>query len=189
VRRLLKPLKQLTIAAALMVAAPLIGCATGRIAIDYDRDVDFGAFETYAWVEAPREGDPNPIVDDNALLEKRVRRAVDARLQAKGLRQTTVEEAAITIHYHVMLDQRQVLLTTNDYEVYAGGNVAVVERTDLVSFTQGTFILDIHDRASAELIWRGIARGVVDDALTDTERLDEIIEDAVEAILKRYPPP
>ena len=58
-----------------------LGCASVGVRTDYDREVAFGAFKTYAWIDSAR------VVRDDAaspFLERRVRRAVDRGLLARG---------------------------------------------------------------------------------------------------------
>ena len=58
-----------------------LGCASLGVRTDYDREVAFGAFKSYAWIDSTRvvrdrEGGP--------FLERRVRRAVDRGLRERG---------------------------------------------------------------------------------------------------------
>ena len=53
---------------------------------------------------------------------------------------------------------------------------------------EGTLILDFVDTRSKKMIWRGSANADVSDATTPEKR-EKIIDDAVENILKYFPPP
>lgn len=58
-----------------------LGCATLGVRTDYDREFVFTAFKTYAWMDSGkivRDRDASPF------LERRVRRAVDRGLEARG---------------------------------------------------------------------------------------------------------
>lgn len=66
---------------ALASGVVVLGCASLGVRTDYDRDVSFAAFRSYAWVDSTKvvrdhEGGP--------FLERRVRRAVDRGLDARG---------------------------------------------------------------------------------------------------------
>ena len=59
----------------------LVGCASLGVRTDYDRDVTFGTFRSYAWIDSAR------VVRDSLsspFLDRRVRRAVDRGLRARG---------------------------------------------------------------------------------------------------------
>lgn len=60
----------------------VVGCATFGVRTDYDREVRFAAFRTYAWIDSTdivRERPASPF------LERRVRRAVDGALRSRGM--------------------------------------------------------------------------------------------------------
>jgi hypothetical protein len=59
-----------------------LACASLGVRTDYDRDVAFGAFRSYAWIDSAK------VVRDSTaspFLERRVRRAVERGLSARGL--------------------------------------------------------------------------------------------------------
>lgn len=55
------------------------------------------------------------------------------------------------------------------------------ERT--YTYTEGTLILDIHDAATRDLIWRGAVEGNVDNV----SNLQKQIQKGIKAIMKKYP--
>jgi hypothetical protein len=64
-----------------------LGCASGGVRTDYDREVAFAAFKSYAWIDSAK------VTRDDAaspFLERRVRRAVDRGLRARGFEIDTV---------------------------------------------------------------------------------------------------
>ncbi len=58
-----------------------LGCASVGVRTDYDREIAFGAFRSYAWVDSGKG-----VRDSMAspFLERRVRRAVDRALRTRG---------------------------------------------------------------------------------------------------------
>jgi hypothetical protein len=60
-----------------------------EVQVDYDRSANFGAYRTYQWVET------NPFQVGDQLLDKNIKRAVDAQLAGKGL--PRVESTSSTI--------------------------------------------------------------------------------------------
>lgn len=56
-------------------------------------------------------------------------------------------------------------------------------RPHVKEYTEGTLILDIIDRSTDELVWRGSVSGNVEGI----SRLRKQIEKGVKAIMKKYP--
>ncbi len=54
--------------------------------------------------------------------------------------------------------------------------------------TQGTLVIDLVDASTGELVWHGWAHDTLDPTLTTEER-ERKVEEAVAAILARFPPP
>ena len=86
---------------ALMGAATLLGsCTPYNVHTDYDDDVSFERFRTFAWMDStpprqePRSGEPSRgeprRVDEstNPFLERRVKRAVETVMSERGLTAT-----------------------------------------------------------------------------------------------------
>jgi hypothetical protein len=66
---------------AIVSSVVVLGCASLGVRTDYDREVVFTAFKTYDWMDSGkvvRDQDASPF------LERRVRRAVDRGLDARG---------------------------------------------------------------------------------------------------------
>jgi hypothetical protein len=55
-------------------------------------------------------------------------------------------------------------------------------------YEEGSLILDFVDPQTKQLIWRGSAKAEVDDVKTPEKR-EALIDEAVQKILKNFPPP
>ena len=62
-----------------------------------------------------------------------------------------------------------------------GGGVSTIH------YQQGTLILDFIDPKTKNLIWRGVAEGVV-PARTSPEKSEKKINEVVQQMLKKFPP-
>lgn len=60
-----------------------LGCASLGVRVDYDRQASFAGLSTYAWVDSARIA-PDSLA--SPFLDRRVRRAVDRGLTARGFR-------------------------------------------------------------------------------------------------------
>jgi hypothetical protein len=173
--------------ASVLLAAALSGCSTMQITTDYDVGMSFGGYKTWAWAAEPRPRSGDPYLDSD-LLDKRVRRAVERELPARGYQQIG-SGADFLVDYHVALENRVQVRAIGspygygpgDWELFGAGGIYA--RT----YDEGSLILDFVDAKSNELVWRGIARAEVymSDGPEERERK---VNEAVRRILERFPP-
>jgi len=172
---------------ALLVALALAGCSRITVTADHDPSANFGALHTYAWRPGPQQGVGDPRFD-SALIDKRVRAAVDRVLASKGYRAAAPGNTAdFLVGYHAVVRQKTSAQTINQmygYRVVAlpGGPGAHAHDYD-----QGTLLIDVIDPTTLQLLWRGSGTGVVDPQ-ANPEKREQRINDAVERILADFPP-
>jgi hypothetical protein len=169
--------------------ALLIGCSSRpQFKHDYVTGTDFSSYHTYALLQRhdmnPRWG---PTVQD------RVRSAVELSLQDKGFSPVAADEADILVAVHGALDPH-VSVVEFGYEFplrpwhrggyYGPGWVGAFGSRDVVVLNVGRLTVDIIDRRSQRLVWRGTAfkEGVPDEP--DAERIGW----AVARVLESFPP-
>ncbi|MBK8974752.1 MAG: DUF4136 domain-containing protein [Planctomycetes bacterium] len=162
------------------------GCSGIRTDAFTDETIDLSAYRTYAWstgaTPAGLAGDP---VGDPEL-GRTVRRAIDQQLAALRLTEVAVADADLLVGHAVTVEER---LQTNDpyYAVYP-----------LEKYELGTMAVDLVDRATGKLVWRGVARdrlrytaravGVSARRYVSTDAPREWhVEDMVGAIFARFP--
>ena len=166
------------------VAVNLAGCSTMRVSTDYDANANFSGPKTYDWQwgQPKRTGDPRI---DNALLDKRIRRAVDDELKAKGFVRDTSGAATYLVFYHAAISKELSVTQVNDYYGYhsswRGGYV------DVDSYDKGTIVLDIVEARSRQMIWRAWAEDTIEEGRTPEQR-EAKIREAVHKMLEHFPP-
>ncbi len=163
-------------------------CSSLRVSVQHDESVDFQTYRTYVWSDLPGPPTGSPIVDDNALMDRRVQAVVDRELAARGFELREEGPADLTIHYHAILQDKSAVITTRDYEAYGTTEVLRAQHTEVRPYTQGTLLLDMHDSGRQELVWRGVARNGVDDLIGDPDLARAALERAVAKMLVDFPP-
>jgi len=145
---------------------------------DFDRQTNFSGLKTFDWMQATEKPGAN------SLIIQRVKNAVNAELQAKGLTMTSNNPDFLIAEYHGKKDQVQI----SDWGYgrshrygYSPVGVSVYE------FEEGSLILDFVDPQTRKLIWRGSAKAQIDSVDTP-EKKEKLINAAVNEILKKYPP-
>jgi len=165
--------------AALLV----VSCSSVKVSSDFDSKVDFAGLRTYSWMTAPESTSENVRreLEQNRLIEGRVKKAVNAQLAAKGLRETA-QDPDFLVAFHTGLEDRLDIQSWGyDYGPWGKGGPSTVP------YQEGTLILDFVDPKSENIIWRGVGKKVLSSTSTPEERQKKI-DQAVERILKKYPP-
>jgi hypothetical protein len=165
------------ISATLLPLLFLASCASVRVSADYDKSVDYTQYATYAFYK-----DGIDKVKINDLDKKRILKAVERELQAKGMTASTDPDILINFFTdsteNINVDQWGYGF--GYYGIGWGTSYNNVYRT-----TEGTLYIDLIDAKRKELVWQGVGEG----ALTkDIEKKEERINVFVARILSKYPP-
>ncbi len=172
----------------------LAGCTGLPVTTDYDTGRDFSSLKTYAWVTPKKPLMVDPLVD-NDLMVGRIQRAVEAELTARGYVKADADQGAdFFITYHVSAEDR--INVTNFHSHYGyypcwgcypfGINHRHANDIHVRHYKQGTFMLDVIDPASEQLMWRGVAGKRLTSG-TPQER-DDYVRSIIGAILAEFPP-
>jgi len=170
--------------------AALAACSSISVTSDWDTNVDFSIFETFAVLEEPKQ----PV---NRLVDQRIRAAIVAELTAKELRQVdTPDKADLAIGYQITTEQHTTFNTvhsdwgTRGYRSSRHTHWRTptgTSRTTQVNFTVGTLVIAAFQMGDKELVWEGSASGTVNPS-SGPEQREQRINDAVQRILKDFPP-
>jgi len=149
----------------------LISCSGIEVRRDYDIQADFSRLQAYNWLPMPDNTEIKP------LTVKRLQNAVNTQLKEKGLTLTSDNPDFLI---EMLVSTRKKV----DPNVLSRGHR---DLRRVYYYEEGTLILDFVDAQSNELVWRGVARGILEDKPTP-EKQEEKINTAVEKMLKDYPP-
>ncbi len=175
-------MKALKFTPLLLLFAIVASCTSVRVATDYDKKADFNTYNSFAFYK--------PGIDKaeiNDLDKKRILRAIDAELSAKGLSKNKSADLLVSIFTK---ERERVDVYNNNFGYgwgwrpwYYGGYYGnTVSRS-----TEGSLYIDLIDAKTNELVWQGIgsARLSTSDDIRDKE---ERIREIVNKILAEYPP-
>lgn len=177
----MKSIRLLIISSLIVVA---FGCATVSYQYDYNPDADLAGMKTFKWMSASIQK------DFHALNVKRIQKAVNAQLAAKGCTVAT-ENPDFLISMHIAKEEKMDVkawnYTYSGRAMLHGGSYAANTQFDVYQYEEGTFILDFVDAKTKELIWRGIARGEVQNYSSPIKR-HERMNEVVQKVLSNFPP-
>jgi len=172
-----------TLGAALMltVAACEESVSAGA---DFDPDVDFGRYDTFAWEEADPLPTGDPRLDANPFFVARIHEAVEAELASRGIQQVDADPALLVHHHASVRDRLHV------YEVDRRAGYEVPEYgpgVEVYQYDEGILLVDIVDAETLRVIWRGWARADVTRALENTELLGRLVQEVARAMFREFP--
>jgi hypothetical protein len=167
---------------ALLLTGFYIACSPiYNVSYDYYENFKPARISTYNWLPIAKES------NINNLDAERIKKAVNAELQAKGLMLTS-KNPDFLIAADIVTKEKQRITQWgypyyDSFWIYDSAWVL-----DYYQYEEGTFILDFLEPISKNLIWRGAAKVVLDYANTPEKR-DALIREAMQKILQNYPPP
>ncbi|WP_295337684.1 DUF4136 domain-containing protein [Flavobacterium sp.] len=160
----------------------LASCSSVRVYSDYDKQVDFTPYKSYAF---HKTGIDKAEISD--LDKKRILRAIDETMSTKGFTKSDNPDLLISF-----FTKEREEVNVNQFNAgwgYGwgwgwnpflwGGNTTVTRHTE------GTLYIDIIDAKKKELIWQGQGEGVL---TKDINKKEEVIKEFVSKILEQYPP-
>lgn len=166
----------------LLLLVLVSSCSSVSVNSDYDKNVDFAPYKTFAFHKAGVDK-----ADISDLDKKRILRSIDEVMTTKGFAKNDNPDLLIAFFTK---EREQVDVSQYNagwgYGWGFGWNPYVWGgRTSVSSYTEGTLYIDIIDAKKKELIWQGEGKGVL---TKDTNKKDEKIKEFVSKILEQYPP-
>lgn len=183
---------RLLLAALLAIFAVVLFCASAdradaagakrpEVESRIDPEADLSGDATYSWrrgEDLPDDGGP---LAPGSAFERKLRKAGDRALSAKGYERAPGDEPDLWIVYHVIPRDR-MYIEGEGYKVGRWLKIGTAETT-YRSFLEGTLVLDVVDAESNELIWTGWSS----DLASDPKGLARTVDGVTEAILGELP--
>ena len=158
----------------------LTSCNTVRVVSDYDSEANFTAYNSFAFY---KPGIDKAKISD--LDKKRILRAIEAEMTAKGISKSQSPELLVSIFTK---EKNRIDVYNNNYgfgwgwnPYWNGGFGSTVS-----SSTEGSLYIDLIDIKTNALVWQGV--GTADLVTTNMEKKEQRIKEIVAKILAVYPP-
>lgn len=164
----------------------LTSCSSIKVISDYDKEVEFAEYRTYAFYKT---GIDQAQISD--LDKRRILRAIDNEMQAKGFVKSEEPDMLVSIFTK---ERERVDVYNNNFGwgwgwqgfynpwfwgPAAGQNVSVS--------TEGALFIDLIDAGNKQLIWQGRGAGPLTSG-KNAEKKEKRINQFVTGILEKYPP-
>jgi len=165
------------------------GCETFSTKTDYDTSINFANYHTFTWISKSPLISKSPQV--SPLAEGRIMRATQDDLTKKGFRYVDDPTKADLVVAFTLGARQQVRVTSNPYATSYGTGPYMWGRPyyqdiDVREFTEGRLAIDMYDVKIKEPVWHGHATKSISSS--DQKNAEKLINEAVAAILKTFPP-
>lgn len=160
-------------------------------------NASFAGLKSFAWASGSRLNLIEPSADD-AATEARIRAAIERELVAKGYTRGDASKADFLVGFAGVTNRGLKAQTVNEYYGYqryrpseglpastpgGAGRIELYQK----QFTEGSLIVDVSERKTKDLLWRGVAKTTLLEDPTP-ERSQRRINSAVSKILAGFPP-
>ncbi|WP_274475345.1 DUF4136 domain-containing protein [Mangrovimonas aestuarii] len=168
--------------ALLLVLVIVTSCSSVKVASDYDKNVDFNNFKTFAFY---KPGIDKAEISD--LDKRRILRAIESELTSKGFTKSESPDLLVSIFTK---SREQINVYNDGWGPYGYGwgwspwywnNYY----TSVSTSTEGMLYVDLIDANKKELVWQGVGSGYLSQNM---DKKDERIKEFVNKIMERYPP-
>ena len=160
---------------SLVLLITLSSCSTVRVAADFDQQVNFENYKSYAFF---KPGIDKADISD--IDKRRILRGIDGVLNSKGLSKSDNPDLLVSI----FTKTRQNI---NVYQNNWGWNPWLwgPNYNNVSRVTEGTLYIDLIDAKKRELIWQGSGTSPLP---RNIERKEQRIQEIVQAVLEKFPP-
>ena len=172
------------------MAMLLPACTNIRVVHDSDPEADFAGYRTWAWITeepliGPKAGEV-PVSYVSPLDEKRIRRAVETTLSAKGYLKENAEESDLIVSFTIGTQEKTKVYSTPSagyYDDYGYGGWYGGSDVRIRRYTEGTLSVQFYDRRSKNAVWVGWGSKRV----SKSDDSEKVIKEAVTKILEAFP--
>ncbi len=170
----------------------LAGCASGpKILYDYDRSANFGAYQTYNFME-----DAGPDTGDyQSFFTRYMIDAITIEMEKRGY--TKSDNPDLLVNFNANLQDKTKVTQSSapmnsGYYGYRGGHYSgwgvgygYATETHVSQYTEGTFNIDLVDNAKHQLVWEAVGVGKVTEKAR--ENLEQGVKEGVPRFFAGYP--
>src|SRR5688572_9636984 len=139
-----------------LLLAVMVGCSSVKISSDFDGQVDFSKYKTYAFSEDAMK---LPVGD---LNRDRLLRAVEAELTAKGFSKSETPDVLIDMNVKAQQKMDATATSTPTYGYggpwrYGYGGGFSTTQINYNEYIEGTLFVNMVDKTSEKIVWQGRA--------------------------------
>lgn len=153
-----------------------------KVDVDWNRNIDFSKFKTYAWTESKHPG--------KGLWNQRIIDGVNAKLAKAGLKKVDASaNPDLEVVYNAGVKEHTVVegydYTYRRWGWYGPYGPPPPTRTLSYQEKEATLLVDLVDNSNKEMVWRGTAQDTLSDS---SDKNVKTFEKAMDKMFKTFPP-
>ncbi|GAB3559835.1 DUF4136 domain-containing protein [Spirosoma fluminis] len=178
-------MKNVIIAAGLVLMASLTQAQDVTVEADKKLNTDFSKYKTYTWAsQVDNKLDPGFYFLNDLELKERIRSAVSSELAGRGYKFTR-QSPDLLINFRVFEKPTTIRGYTGYGTTYFGQNeVRDPEDATTYDVKAGSVIVNMIDMKTGQSVWRGLASGITNGNGFDRDQ--NKIKQAVNLIFEKY---
>jgi len=171
-------------------AVPLLLVGSGACAramtagSDFTPGIDFSRYTSFSWEASDDRPVGDPRLENNPFFVGRLHNAIERELFLRGIEQGAAGPA-LTVHHHATVRDHLEVFEADRAQGYETPEFG--PGTQVVQYDEGTFLVDLADARTRQIIWRGWVQMDITKALTDGRFMEEQINAAVEMMFEEFP--
>ncbi len=182
------------IAAALLIAAFLTGCASGpKIRSDFDHNADFSDYQTYNfYVDAGPES-----TNYQSLFSQYMVSAISKEMDDRGYEKS--DDPDLLVNFNAVLRDKTKVTTRSApvsyggyygyrrgyYDPWSGYSHSHATETHVSEYTEGTLNIDLVDAKNNKMVWEAVSVGRVREKTL--RNIEQAVMEAVPRFFETYP--
>jgi len=170
--------------------AGLLACAGPEVRYDFDSKASFASYRTFAWQAGAPGGAARGGGFDNAIMNGRIQRAVEAALAAKGFTPAAGADPDFQVNCYPVRQggrSRPVHLGLGLGLGPVGLGVGAPVGSGQAD-AMGGIVIEIKDFQTRKVVWKATADRALESS-DSPEEADRAVKNAVNSLFKRFPPP
>ncbi len=171
------------VAASMFLAGCALPIQTGA---DFKSGVDLGRYSSFRWDEPDQRPVGDPRLEQNPFFVQRLHNSIEWELARRGIHFNESSDE-LTVHHHATIRNRIEVYTADRNAGYTSTEYG--KGTQVVQFEEGTFLIDIANAETNEILWRGWAQLNIEQALRDPELMREQVDEALRRMFAQFPAP
>lgn len=168
-------------AATFLVAA----CAPSiTVGVNTAPDLQTAAYRTFTWELPDQFPTGDPRLDNNPFFVRELQNAVTVELAVRGLREAQ-GETDLTVHFHATVRDRVDVYETDRVAGYDMSGYAT--SAQIVHYDEGMVLVDIAERTTKRVIWRGWMQTDLSGAIGNSAVLGERVRRGMKELFEEFP--
>lgn len=189
VQKIIKEIKMKQILALAFIIL-LTSCSSLKTDVASREEINFSDYKTMSWVDMKGK---LSIYHLSGVMDERVKQGIKDGFEKKGLKVVEGNESDLIINYLIKGERDMESRSFNvsfGYHPYSNGMIGTYNTMTFTSsreYESGALMIDLVDRKTNQLVWRGRAKKAFPERTNPHDKLNAFYK-IVDVLTKDFPP-